>query len=299
MIYITEKEISLLDFISKIYNGISKQKAKNIIKYSTILIDGKKVKAIPSTCLQKEQKIEIIQSKKNQNEKISKSAHFEIKFEDEYLIIAVKPPGILASKEKFQNENSFFKIVERFLTERDKKKMQLFVVHRLDREVEGLIIFAKSEKIQQLLKNNWQNVKKKYIAISEHKPENDYGILEDWLKDNYNQKVTLHNKEIEDSKYAKTEYKYIKQIGNFHLLEIQLHTGRKNQIRVHLSSIGCPIVGDRKYGASDEFERQIRLAAVYLEFMHPFSQKKILVEYNPKRNFFNPKNENEKYKLKY
>lgn len=97
--------------------------------------------------------------------------------------------------------------------------------------------------------------------------------------------MIVSKKEIKDYVFAITEYKYLKRVGQFYLLEIILHTGKKNQIRAQLGSIGCSIVGDRQYGADDSVTRQIRLVAYHLEFTHPVTSKNIVLEYLPKKEF--------------
>jgi 23S rRNA-/tRNA-specific pseudouridylate synthase len=220
-------------------------------------------------------------------------------FEDDFLIVALKPAGILSCGSKEEKVNySFHKELEEFLTKREDKKVRLWVVHRIDREVEGLILFAKSEKIQIKIKENWENVIKKYLALCEHKPKLNHGTIENWLKDSSTQKVIEYSKEVRESKFAKTEYTFLRQEKSYFLLEIKLHTGRKNQIRVHLSGIGCPIVGDRKYGAEANPVRQIRLAAFQLVFDHPVNGKLHDLRYNPSAAFFNPsQKKDEKYKI--
>jgi 23S rRNA-/tRNA-specific pseudouridylate synthase len=117
------------------------------------------------------------------------------------------------------------------------------------------------------------------------------------LKDSESRKVKAYFKEVKGSKLAKTEYRYLRQESSYSLVEVTLHTGRKNQIRVHLSDIGCPIVGDRKYGAQATPVRQIRLAAYYIDMTHPVSGKRLEMKYQPDERFFKPsKKEDEHYK---
>jgi len=299
MIYTTKQTTTLLQIVLELYKGTSKQNAKNIISYSTIKCDGKIIKNNPNQQIEVGQKIELIQNSKQPKplEAPNRRNPVVIYYEDNWLIVAIKPVGLLSCANGTDNSPNFHKILEAYVSERDEKKTLLWIVHRIDREVEGLIIFAKSEAIQVDLKNDWENVTKKYLALTERRPENDEGFIENWLKDSESQRVFQYNKEVENSKFAKTEYKYIKSVNNYHLLEIMLHTGRKNQIRVHLSGINCPIVGDRKYGADNLFIRQIRLQAYYIEFKHPITFKTIKLEYQPHSKFFTPsKNFDEKYK---
>ncbi len=241
MTSIVKENTTLLGFICKLNPGISNQKAKNIIKFSEIICDGKKIKAIPSMPLLQGQKVEI-----NKPDDSAKSLHpnkqnpFIIKYEDNNLIVAVKPVGLLTSKESFQKGISFFKVLEKYLSERDKKKTKIYVVHRLDREVEGLVIFAKSEEVKRIFQENWKNVTKKYICITENKPAKEHDFVENWLIETKEQKSVITHQQTYAAKFAKTEYKFLKTIGKYHLLEVKLHTGRKNQIRAHMEFINCP-----------------------------------------------------------
>lgn len=301
MKYTVKKTSTLLETVMEIYRGVSKQKAKQIISHSEFLINGKKSDRLPNKIIEQGQILEILSIDKNSPKaKLpTRNNPVSLYYEDEYFIVALKPAGILACGSKNDKVNySFHKELEKFISERNDNKTRLWVVHRIDREVEGLILFAKTEEIQTKIKENWQDVIKKYIALTENKPPENFGIIENWLKDTFEQKVIELKKETADAKFAKTEYTFLKQEKRYYLVEIKLHTGRKNQIRVHLSGIGCPIVGDRKYGAVAKPTRQIRLAANYLEFKHPITGKTVELKYQPASKFFNPsQNADEKYKI--
>ena len=301
MKYTLKKSSTLLEAVMEIYKGISKQKAKQILGHSDFLLDGKKIKRHAMLKIEAGKVLEIIHHEKNriQNRIPDKRTPVAIYYEDLYFVIAMKPAGILSCGHKdLPVNNSYHKVLESYLSDRDEKKVRLWVVHRLDREVEGLILFARSEKFQARIKEMWPQVTKKYLALTENKPEPPSGIIENWLIDTSMQKVIASEEQVEGSKFAYSEYKYIKKVKNYHLIEIQLHTGRKNQIRVHMAGINCPIVGDRKYGADASVVRQVRLASCSIEFVHPFTQKQVSVKYSPPARFFNPSQKNdEKYKI--
>jgi 23S rRNA pseudouridine1911/1915/1917 synthase len=301
MKYTAKHTATLLDIVIEMHKGISKQKAKKFIGTSSIMVNGKTVKNHPMIMVEQGQVLEFIKAVKVERNVSppTKSNPISIHFEDEYMIIAHKTAGILSCKDKNQESaTSTHKVLEQFILNRDGKKMRLWPVHRLDREVEGLIIFAKSEDFQTTMKDIWSTVTKKYLALVEGTPETTKGVVEGWLKDDANQRVRVYSTNVEGSKYAKTEFQILERLKSYTLLEIMLHTGRKNQIRVHLSAIGCPIVGDRKYGAEGTVIRQIRLAAYKIEFKHPVSAKMVRVEYKPSSRFFNPSmNEDEKYRI--
>ena len=147
----------------------------------------------------------------------------------------------------------------------------------------------------ETLKNMWDQTEKHYFAFVEGTPEKPEGTIRSWLREDKEMKMKSVS-EQPGAKLAITHYKTLKNAGNNTLLDIVTETGRKNQIRVHLSDIGCPIVGDRKYGASSEFVRRVRLHASSLRFPHPVSGKEILVESPLPHEFLVLKPKDEKYK---
>lgn len=295
------EDITALDLICKLHQGMSNQKAKKIIKSSTFLVDGKAMKTIPSTIFKADQNVEIVRNTvTDMNHKHPSRNHpVVIKYEDDWMIVAIKTVGLLSCiSSSEQRGKSFDKVLEEFVSKRDKNKTRLWIAHRIDREVEGLIIFAKSEEIQHKIKDDWKNVTKKYLALTHNCPSPKKGTIESWLKDGKDLKVTCHPQKVQDSKFAKTEYEVVKSFKHYHLVEVTLDTGRKNQIRAHLGSINCPIVGDYTYGASKDVVRQIRLVAYWLQFNHPVKGKTIQLEYQPKAKFFKPsQSKDENYKL--
>jgi 23S rRNA-/tRNA-specific pseudouridylate synthase len=145
-------------------------------------------------------------------------------------------------------------------------------------------VFAKSEDIQDQIKEKWKETKKRYYALVEGKPPQNESTVESWLKENKAQKVYTV-REAPDAKFAVTHYKIIKELPEHTLLEISIDTGRKHQIRVHLSDLGCPIVGDWKYGASRKVLRHIRLHAFYFAMKHPVTNKQLEFKTQMPRGF--------------
>jgi RluA family pseudouridine synthase len=290
----------LLETLLEVYKGISKQKAKQILAHSDFMVDGKPMDKHPETILFEGNELEIIsKGDVSKPQRIrGKKRPVTIFYEDKYLLAALKPAGFLSCASKHDKvDYSFHKELEHFVSERDEKKTRLFICHRIDREVEGILMFAKTEELQEKVKDTWPEVTKKYLALTERKPEKESGVIQNWLRDTELQKVKEYYKEVTGSKFAKTEYRFVRQEKKYSLVEVTLHTGRKNQIRVHLSGIGCPIVGDRKYGAAASPIRQIRLSACYMELKHPVTGKTIEIKYQPSEQFFAPSmKEDEKYK---
>ncbi|HAN78321.1 MAG TPA: hypothetical protein DCQ31_11425 [Bacteroidales bacterium] len=296
-----KQDDTLLNVLLEVYKGASKQKVKHIMQHSQLTVNGKVITKHQNFEL-KSADVLTIESLENTLKKVAKptrSRPIAIYFEDDYYMVGLKPAGILSCGDKTgRTDNSYHKMLESFVTQREGNKTKLWVVHRIDREVEGLLIFAKSEEAQFKLKEVWETVTKKYITLVENKPNPETGTVENWLRDGAKQVVSAFNREMEGSKFAKTEYKYLRAEGKYHVIEVMLHTGRKNQIRVHMQGLGCSIVGDRKYGADSSVMRQIRLAAYFLEFKHPYTGNPVNVKYYPAAIFFKPSaNHDEQYKI--
>jgi 23S rRNA pseudouridine1911/1915/1917 synthase len=206
-----------------------------------------------------------------------------------------KPAGLLTYGEKGSSGSSAYKELKGYLSKSTKSRAELFVVHRLDREVSGLLVFAKSPEIQEKLKEGWHESIKKYFAFVEGIHDRKEGTIKSWLSDGPHYKV-LSGEKREGAKYAVTNYKVLQVKDQNTLLEIQLETGRKNQIRVHLSDIGHPVVGDRRYGADATFERRIRLHACYLSFSHPQTNIRLEFKSGLPKGFLTLRPEDEQYK---
>jgi 23S rRNA pseudouridine1911/1915/1917 synthase len=205
-------------------------------------------------------------------------------YEDEDLIAVVKPAGLLTYGEKGTTGTSLYRMLNDFLRDRSKGKEKIFVCHRLDREVSGILIFAKSEDIQEKIKEMWKETEKRYYALVEGKPSQKEGTVKSWLKENKAQKVYTA-REAPDAKLAVTHYKIIKELAEHTLLEIRIETGRKHQIRVHMSDLGCPIAGDWKYGATRKVMKHIRLHAFYFAMKHPVTGKPLEFKTQMPRGF--------------
>ena len=175
--------------------------------------------------------------------KYNKSKDIKIIYEDKDIIVVDKPYNLLTISNG--KEISLYNLVSDYV-KKNNKKNKIFIVHRLDKDTSGLIVFAKNIKTKNYLQNNWDKVERRYKAlVSGITKESD--ILKNYLKENQNHFVYVSN----NGALAITEYKKIKEINNNSLLDINIKTGKKNQIRVQLNNIGHPILGDRKYGINN------------------------------------------------
>lgn len=272
--------------------GMNKTKIRNLLKYRRIELNGKVVERANELVNENDQ---ITIDYQNKQDASSKKFPLPILFEDDYFIAVEKPAGIITSGKDIHQNVTLQELVSVYLQDKTKGKQNAFIIHRLDKEVGGIVLMSKTEKLQQEMKDNWQKVRKLYYAFVEGCPNPSQGKIETYLLDTQEQVVVVTNNK-EEGKLAITHYKVIQKIGKNSLLEIELKTGRKNQIRVHLSHIGCPIVGDRKYGADASVLRQIRLHSYCLEFPHPVTQNIIKIISQPPSNFTIVSKKNENYK---
>ena len=262
-----KKDTTLLQLILAYHAGMSNSKAKKLIDNHTVKC-GDKILKRPDDIVTEGSMVEFLSKSQ---ERAIKQDGFPLKIvhEDQWLLVVHKPPGIVSSGDTAVEGATLFSHVRNYLRDRYGSREQLFAVHRLDKAVEGLIIFARSEAVKERFQENWKSVNKFYLAQTTAIPEKKEGVIRSWLREEANMKMVSYDHEVPGSKEAITEYRVLKTFGSMALLEIRLDTGRKNQIRIHLSSIGCPIVGDRRYNEDDRTVNYIKLLSYKLEFDHP------------------------------
>lgn len=203
---------------------------------------------------------------------------FEILHEDIDLIVGNKAPGILTVAAKWENENTIHNRLNQYIRKGNPKSNKcVYVVHRLDQATSGVLIFAKSEAVQNFLKDNWKSTVKTYYAIVHGHLEKKSGTISSYLTEDENY-VVHSSADSENGKLALTEYTVLKETDKFSLLKINLLTGKKNQIRVHLSGEGHPLVGDPKYGKGTTSFRDLRLHSAEIEFTHPHSKRRMNIK---------------------
>ncbi|WP_103072632.1 RluA family pseudouridine synthase [Aquimarina sediminis] len=208
--------------------------------------------------------------------------NLQVLYEDNHIIIVNKRPGDIVQGDK-TGDTPLSDIVKEYIAKKYNKPgaVYLGVVHRLDRPTSGIVVFARTSKALPRLNALFANkeAKKTYWAIVKNSPPKKHDILTHWLKRNTKQnKSYAHKNEVPDSKKAILEYKVIKKLDNYYVLEIDLHTGRHHQIRSQLSSIGCIIKGDLKYGANRSNKNgSIHLHAQKLTFTHPVKKEPLSI----------------------
>ena len=205
-----------------------------------------------------------------------KKDKLDIVYEDKWIIVVNKPSHLLTISTDNEKEKTLFHKVMMY-EKRKNKNNKVFIVHRLDKDTSGLVLFAKDEKIKYQLQNNWdKEAKRGYVAVVNGKTK-DKETLKSYLAET--KTLMVYSTDEKHGKLAITEYQKLKENKKMTLLKIKIKTGRKNQIRVQLNDNGNSIVGDKKYGES-KFDplRRLCLHANYLEIIHPVTNKRIVFE---------------------
>lgn len=205
-----------------------------------------------------------------------KKNKLKILFEDKSLIIINKASGLLTIRTNKNNDNekNLYGEVHDYLYKKNKNN-KVFIIHRLDKDTSGIIMFAKSEQIKRIMQESWDNVSRDYVAVV-HGKAKSHDIIKSYIAETKTL-LSYSTNNAKEGKYAETEYFLIKGNKNYSLLNINIKTGRKNQIRVHMKDNKTPIVGDRKYGKKDN-SRKMLLMANKIEFIHPVTKQNIIIE---------------------
>ncbi len=202
----------------------------------------------------------------------------QLVYEDEDIIVVNKSYGLLSVSTDKVKEGTAYSILRDYLKRKDPRLM-LFVVHRLDRDTSGLMMFAKSVEAKEAMQHNWNNMvlDRRYVAVVEGKVEEESGTLRSYLGET-SQFEVYSSQNPEDGQLAITRWRRLLTKNGYSLMELSLDTGRKNQIRVHMKDLGHPIVGDRKYGAKSSPIHRLALHAKTLHFAHPMTKREMMFD---------------------
>lgn len=201
-----------------------------------------------------------------------------ILYEDRDIVVINKSHGLLTmGTDREKEKTAYFHLTDYVRKGNPKSRNRIFIVHRLDRDTSGVLVFAKTEQAKQFLQENWKEFTKKYVAVVQGQLAEKEGIIESYLVENSaNRMYSVKNPE--KGKYSKTGYKVLKENSKFSLLEIDLYTGTKNQIRVHFAEKGHPVAGDKIYGLPEKGIKRLALHSKSLKIIHPFNRKEMLFE---------------------
>ena len=249
----------------------SRTKVKATLQGRGIKVDGKCVTQF-DFLLQPGMKVAVSQSKRNQS--AFKSRYVKIVYEDRWLVVVEKNVGILSMAAGHSSLN-VKSVLDDYFSKR-RQKCRAHVVHRLDRDTSGLMVYAKDMETEQIFEHNWHDIvyDRRYVAIVSGEMMDDGGTIANWLKDN-KAYITYSSPVDNGGKYAVTHFHVLDRTTEHSLVEYRLETGRKNQIRVHSADMGHPVCGDVKYGNGDDPLHRLCLHAYMLCFTHPITHERM------------------------
>lgn len=276
-----ESETTLLPFLLGAVKGKSRNAVKNLLTHRQVLVDGAVVT-----------RHDAVVGPGNVVTLLPPDAPapldlpFPICYEDEHLLAIEKPAGLLTVSTGKGDQRTAYRLVSGHVKIAD-PLAKIFVVHRLDQDTSGLLLFAKSQEVKELLQKNWDTAVKErgYLAVVAGRPPQKEDVVRSWLRETKTHLVYSVDAPCKDGKEAITGYQVVKQSDSYTLLELFLQTGRKNQIRVHMQDLGCPVVGDKRYGGPKSPIGRLCLHAHRLTFTHPVTGQTITLRSRKPRDF--------------
>jgi 23S rRNA pseudouridine1911/1915/1917 synthase len=265
--FVVSSQCELLPYLLSLPLGLSRKQAKDFLRFRAVSVT-RMTTLRHDTQLEPGDVVTIAAGKQVPAASLERHG-LKLVYLDEDIVVVDKRAGLLSMGSEGEKERTAHRILNDHLKAlTSSPSQQAFIVHRLDRETSGLMIFARSRAIQTVLQENWKSVTKKYLAVVEGVPAKAEGTLRDNLVES--KSLRMHRVE-RGGELAITHYCVLRTARDNSLLELTLETGRKNQIRVQLAGLGHPVVGDRKYGATTDPARRLALHSWELTFCHPVS----------------------------
>ncbi len=264
------EECELLPFLLEKYPHLSRNNVKSLLSNHQVAVDGAPVSQF-NLKLTKDDIVIVSKRKIAKHER----KNLPIIFENDEFIVINKPSGLLSVASDNEKGRTAYRMVTDFVQQQNKHN-RIYVVHRLDEDTSGVLMFAKNPYIREELQKNWSNIVKsrRYYAITDGVFEKSEDRLVDYLKENsLNLMYVTKNSKDKDAKKCITNYKVIKNNDKYTLLDINIETGRKNQIRVQLGNIDHYVIGDDKYGEPSDPLKRLGLHSYELSFVHPINGK--------------------------
>lgn len=262
-------ECALLDFLFEVLKGQSRNSVKSVLSSKRVSIDGAPVtqfdfKLYPGDTI-------IISSTPIHKKTRS---NLPIIYEDNEIIVINKPSGLLSIASDKEKSSTAYRMLSDYVQQKDKHN-RIFVVHRLDEDTSGVLMVAKNPDIQKKLQDNWNDIvsKRGYYAIVDGEMPQQSGTVTSYLKKNAQN--LMYSSKDKNGQYSITHYKVMKSNGKYSLLDVNIDSGRKNQIRVHMGDLGHNVIGDDKYGNPSNPLKRLGLHAYCLELKHPVTGKKM------------------------
>lgn len=271
--YTVEQPIHLLPFLFESMPQRKRTVVKNMLRHKQVAVNGMPV-TLNSTELTPGDKVDVNLTREF---RVFSNRRLKIIYEDDDIIVVDKGYGLLSMssdrKQRGKTEETAYSILREYFKWHSPSN-KVFIVHRLDQNTSGLMMLAKNQESKDTMQHNWNNMvlQRKYIAVVEGYVEADKGEVRSYLAENSQHEV-YSTQNPEEGKLALTRYRVLKRGSGHTMLEVELDTGRKNQIRVHMKDLGHPIAGDRKYGARPSIIHRLALHAQTLRFAHPATRR--------------------------
>ncbi len=266
--YKVESETTLLPYLVERLSDWKRTSVKELLKHNQVAVNGTPT-TLNSTALHPGDTVSV-----NFTREFQTFRHPRVKlvYEDDDIVVVNKGYGLLSVGTERIKADSAYSIVKSYLKRKDPRN-KVFIVHRLDQHTSGLMVFAKSIEAKEALQHNWNNMvlERKYLAVVEGKIEPAEGEVRSYLAEN-SQFEVYSTQDPQLGKLAVTHYRTLRSRNGYSLIELELATGRKNQIRVHMQDLGHPIAGDKKYGAKSTPIHRMALHAQTLRFVHPIAR---------------------------
>ena len=279
-VFVVNETISLLDFLMAKMGGMSRTSVKQLLTQRRVTVAGA-VQPRGDYTVMKGDRVVVSSGRGNTTLTHPK---LSVLYEDEHLIVVYKRPGLLTMPTRPESSETTALSILRAYVRRENRRNSVFVVHRLDRETSGVLVFARSQALQEYMRTYWRQLvtERTYIALVEGVLPQKEGTITSWLTEDKRNAMVYSSPTDNGGQQAITHYKTLRcsEDGQWSLVELHLETGRTNQIRVHMQSLGHPVVGDRKYGFGNEYSPIDRLClhAKVLAFIHPATEKKVRFE---------------------
>ncbi len=267
--YEVKEEMPLLPFLLSSMPDRKRTAVKSLLAHNQIAVNGRPVTQF-DTALRPGDEVKVNLTREF---KVFYNRRLKIVYEDDDIIVVNKGYGLLSMGTDKIKEGTAYDILRDYLKWQDPRN-KLFIVHRLDRDTSGLMVFAKNVEAKECLQHNWNNMvlSRKYLAVVEGRPDPAEGEIRSYLAENTRFEV-YSTDDPKEGQLAVTRYRTLKSRNGYSLMEVELDTGRKNQIRVHMKDLGHPIIGDRRYGAKSSPLHRMALHAQTLRFVHPITRK--------------------------
>jgi len=266
----------LLPFLFASWPDVKKKQVRLWLKHQAVMVNGK-ISSQFNHPLKPGDVVQIRSDRYAPPETVLASG-IKVFFEDAALIVIDKPTNLLSiASEAEQEKTAYFLLTDYLRQKNPHSEERVWIVHRLDRETSGLMVFAKTAFAKETLQGGWDKAEKKYLAVVEGTLPKDSGTFQSWLDETSPFKV-FSVPRTDTTRHAVTHYKVLKTGKGRSLVELTLETGRRHQIRVHLKDAGCPIIGDVKYGAKSSTAKRLGLHSYSLKIPHPVTGKELYFE---------------------